>query len=190
MKIPELVAAQRAYHQSRATLPAAFRLAQLESLQRSIEAHEPELLQALAADMGKPVIEAYMSEIGFVLSEIRHARRHLRRWMKPRRGKVPPFAWPGRGRVCPEPRGVTLIMGPWNYPVQLILAPLVAAIAAGNCAILKPSEYAPHTSAVVAKLIEEEVPCHNCTDHEVTIVLYYPATRAVIILSGRSGYDS
>jgi aldehyde dehydrogenase (NAD+) len=158
MRIPELVAAQRAFYQSRVTLPADFRLAQLENFQRSMEAHEPELLEALAADLGKPVIEAYMSEVGFVLSEIRHARRYLRRWMKPRRGRVPPFAWPARGQVRPEPRGVTLIMGPWNYPVQLILAPLVAAIAAGNCAILKPSEHAPATSAVVAKLVRMAFP--------------------------------
>jgi len=158
MNIPELVAAQRAYFQTGATQSAAFRLEQLERFRRGLESHEAEFLKALAADLGKPELEACLSETGFVLSEIRHAIRHLRRWMKPRRGAVPRLAWPARGRVRPEPLGVTLIIGPWNYPVQLILTPLVAAMAAGNCAILKPSEHAAQTAAVLTKLIRSCFP--------------------------------
>ena len=158
MNIPDLVAAQRAYFQSRTTQPLAFRREQLQKLQRGIEAHEAEFLQALAADLGKPALEGYISEIGFVLSEIRHAIRHLPGWMKARRGRIPPFAWPGRGWSRPEPLGVALIIGPWNYPVQLLLAPLAGAIAAGNCAVLKPSEHAPHTAAVIATVIRDTFP--------------------------------
>lgn len=153
MNIPELVAAQRTYFQTGATQPVAFRLEQLEKLRMELEAREGELLTALAADLGKPEAEAWISECAMVLSEIRHAKKHLHRWMKPRSAGMPLLAWPGRGRVRPEPLGVALIIGPWNYPVQLILSPLVAAIAAGNCAVLKPSEHAPHTSAVLAKII-------------------------------------
>lgn len=163
MNIPELVAAQRGYFQTGATQPAAFRLEQLEHLRRELEGHEAEFLTALAADLGKPEIEAYMSESAMVLSEIHHAKRHLRRWMKPRSAGMPLLAWPGRGRVRPEPLGVALIIGPWNYPVQLILAPLVAAIAAGNCAILKPSEHAPHTAAVLTKMIRSCFPANYVT---------------------------
>lgn len=155
MNIPELVTAQRAFYQSGATQSMAFRQTQLEKLRRGIETREAELLEALGADVGKPRLEAFLSEIGFVLSQIRHAQRRLRRWMKPRRAKVPPIAWPGRARVRPEPRGVVLIMGPWNYPAQLILAPLAAAIAAGNCAVLKPSEFAPATSRVLTAFVRD-----------------------------------
>ena len=163
MNIPELVAAQRAYFQTGATQPAAFRLEQLERLRREMEARESEFLTALAADLGKPEIEAWISESAMVLSEIRHAQRHLHRWMKPRSAGVPLLAWPGRGHLRPEPLGVALIIGPWNYPVQLILAPLVAAIAAGNCAILKPSEHAPHTAAVITKMIRSCFPANYIT---------------------------
>jgi len=166
MNAPELVAAQRAYFQTGTTQPPAFRLEQLESLHRGLEAHEGEILKALAADLGKPEIEAWISESAMVLSEIRHAQKHLLRWMKPRSTNVPLLAWPGRGHVRPEPLGVALIIGPWNYPVQLILAPLVAAIAAGNCAILKPSEHAPHTAAVISKIIRSCFPASYITTVE------------------------
>jgi aldehyde dehydrogenase (NAD+) len=158
MNIPELVAAQRAYFQTGATQTAAFRLEQLERLRREMETREGELLTALASDLGKPEVEAWVSECAMVLSEIRHTIKHLHRWMKPRSAGIPLLAWPGRGHVRPEPLGVALIIGPWNYPVQLILGPLVAAIAAGNCAILTPSEHAPHTAAVLTKIISASFP--------------------------------
>ena len=121
-------------------------------------AHEPALLAALHADLRKSPHEAYTTEIGLVLSEIRHALRHLPAWMKPQRRRTPLLAWPARGFVQPEPYGVALIIGPWNYPLQLLLSPLVGALAAGNCAVLKPSEFAPHTAAAIAELIRATFP--------------------------------
>lgn len=144
---------QRAYFASGATRGLEFRRAALDRLISALVAHEEDVLAALDADLGKPAMDAYVTEVGMVLSEARHARRRLRRWMKPRRRRVPFLAWPATAEVRREPFGVVLVIGPWNYPVQLLLAPLVGALAAGNCAVLKPSELAPRSSAVVAKLI-------------------------------------
>lgn len=113
------------------------------------------MLAALYADLGKSRHEAYVSEFGYVIGEIRHTLARLHRWMRPERRRAPLFAWPAQAQVRREPFGVALIIGPWNYPLQLLLIPLVAALAAGNTAVLKPSEFAPHTSAVIARLIRE-----------------------------------
>lgn len=153
MDFTPLIARQRAYFQSGATLPQEFRRTQLRRLLDLLEAHEDGLLAALRQDLGKSPQEAYASELGFVLGEIRHALRHLAKWMKPARRRAPLLAWPARGWIRPEPYGLALIIGPWNYPLQLLLAPLVGAIAAGNCAILKPSEFAPATAGVLGKII-------------------------------------
>jgi aldehyde dehydrogenase (NAD+) len=158
MDIASLIAAQRRHFQSGVTRPLAYRQDQLRRLQAAIETRETALLDALHPDLRKSPHDAYTSEIGFVLSDIRHALKHLPAWMKPQRRSLPPMAWPGRAAVHPEPFGVALIIGPWNYPFQLLVSPLVGAIAAGNCAVLKPSEFAPHTSAVVAKLIADAFP--------------------------------
>lgn len=151
----DLIQRQRAFFQSGATRPLEFRRAQLQKLRDALEAGEAALLGALHADLRKPAAEAYLGEVGFVLSEIRHTLRHLPTWMKPQPRRVPLLAWPGQGFIHPEPFGVALIIGPWNYPLQLLLLPLVGAVAAGNCAVLKPSELAPHTAAAVAKLLRE-----------------------------------
>ncbi len=153
MNCAALVERQRAYFRSHATRPLEFRRARLRELQAAIETRERELLEALQADLHKPPQEAYASELGMVLGEIRHTVRCLPNWMKPRRGHLPLLTLPGRASVQPDPYGVALIVGPWNYPFQLLFTPLVGCIAAGNCACLKPSELAPHTSAVAAKLI-------------------------------------
>jgi len=116
------------------------------------------LLSALHADLRKPAQEAYLAEVGFVLSDIRHALRRLPGWIRPRRCRTPWVAWPGRGFVRPEPYGVALILGPWNYPLQLLLSPLAGALSAGNCVVLKPSEFAPHTAAAVVRLIGATFP--------------------------------
>jgi aldehyde dehydrogenase (NAD+) len=121
-------------------------------------AQEDGILAALHQDLNKPAHEAAFGEIGLVLAEIDHATRHLRRWMRPRRVSVPMMSMPGSSSVEWEPLGVALILGAWNYPVQLLLSPLVAALAAGNCAVLKPSELAPHTAAALAKLIGDVFP--------------------------------
>jgi aldehyde dehydrogenase (NAD+) len=153
MEFGSIIARQRAFFQSGATRSLDFRRTQLEKLMVLLESNEEELLKALHADLRKSPHEAYASEIGFVLGEIRHAIRHLPAWMKPRKRKSPLISWPSKSQLRREPFGVALIMGPWNYPLQLLLSPLVGAIAAGNCTVLKPSELAPHTTAVVDRLI-------------------------------------
>lgn len=112
-------------------------------------------MQALYADLKKNKEESWVTEVGFVLAEMRHTLNHLRRWMKPQRVATNLLNFPGRSFIYKEPFGVVLIIGPWNYPLQLLFTPLVGAIAAGNCVVLKPSEFAPATAAVMKKLIEE-----------------------------------
>jgi aldehyde dehydrogenase (NAD+) len=152
------VARQLAFYQTGATRPLDFRRAQLGRLSNAIKQHEESLFDALRADLGKSAYGAYSTEVGLVLSEIGHAVRCLPRWMAPERRGVPWLAWPARGFIQPEPYGVALIMGPWNYPLQLLLSPLAGAIAAGNCAVLKPSEFAPRTAAAIANLINTSFP--------------------------------
>jgi len=147
------IAHQRTFFDEGRTLGIEFRLGQLERLAATITTHESDLIAALEADLGKPALEAWTSEIGFVLSDIEHARRRLPSWMRPRPQHTPLIARPGSSAVHPRPYGVVLIMGPWNYPFQLLLSPLVGALAAGNCVCLKPSEYAPHTSGLIARML-------------------------------------
>jgi aldehyde dehydrogenase (NAD+) len=125
----------------------------LHRLAHSIEAREPQLLEALHEDLRKPAQEAWASEIGVVLTDIRYTVRGLRRWARPRRRPAPWGLRPARARVYPEPQGVVLILGPWNYPFQLLFSPLVAALAAGNCVCLKPSDLAPEVSKVMAAIV-------------------------------------
>lgn len=151
----DLVDRQRDFFASGQTRPAAFRERMLECLAEAISDYEEKILAALAADLGKSATEGYTTEVGPCLAEIRHARRHLRRWMKPRRVAGSKWFPLSRGRIVPEPLGVCLIVAPWNYPFALTIAPLVADIAAGNCAVLKPSELAPHTAQIIAEMIPE-----------------------------------
>lgn len=150
-----IISRQREFFRSGQTADFDFRRGRLIALRDAIVCREDRLLAALHADLRKNPHEAYAAEIGYTLGEIRHALKHLGHWMKPERRKVPWMAWPARAELRREPFGVALIIGPWNYPLQLLLAPLVSAIAAGNTAVLKPSELAPRTSAAVAELIRE-----------------------------------
>ncbi|MDS1270271.1 aldehyde dehydrogenase family protein [Lipingzhangella sp. LS1_29] len=138
---------------SNRTKPAQWRRSQLEALRSMLTAEEPELQAALNADLGKCATEAYITEIGFLRSEVDHALSHLSQWLRPRRVSSTLPLMPSRARTVREPLGVVLIISPWNYPLNLALSPLVGAIAAGNCAVLKPSELAPSVSAVLAKLL-------------------------------------
>jgi acyl-CoA reductase-like NAD-dependent aldehyde dehydrogenase len=122
-------------------------------LRNAIVAHETELLAALKADLGRPAAEAYTGEIAVVLHEVDSASRHLDSWARPRKVRTPLILFPGSSWVCPEPYGRALVIAPWNYPFQLAIAPLVAALAAGNCAVVKPSEVAPRTSAALTELL-------------------------------------
>jgi len=158
MDFTPLIARQRAYFQTGATRSVAFRLGQLKMFYSVIESGEPVLTSALHADLRKSPQEAYVTEIGLVLGEIRHALRNLPSWARRQRRRGSLLTWPARGFICPEPYGVALIIGPWNYPLQLLLAPLVGAIAAGNCIVLKPSEFAPQTAAAIAQLIGAAFP--------------------------------
>lgn len=157
---------QKEYFRSGTTLPLEFRLAQLRSLYRGIKRFEPQILEALRSDLGKSAEESYMSEIGMCLTEIRHTARHLREWSRPQRVPTPLMHFPGSSRIVREPRGVCLIIAPWNYPFLLAVGPMISAIAAGNCVTLKPSEYAPATAAVLEKMLDvcfEERFCRTVT---------------------------
>ena len=139
------------------TRPLPWRLNQLDRLQGLLAGAESALLEALAQDLGKPPLEAYVEWAG-VQEELRHTRRHLKRWMAAQPIRLPLWSWPARAQVRPEPLGCVLIVGPWNYPFQLCLQPLVSALAAGNTAVVKPSELAPHTAHLIARLLQEAFP--------------------------------
>jgi aldehyde dehydrogenase (NAD+) len=154
----DIVRRQRTFFLSGATRPLEFRRAQLQKLIVALESAEQSLGEALHADLRKSPLEAYISETGMALTDARQALRRLPAWMKPHRTRTPLIAWPADSAIYPEPYGVTLIVGPWNYPAQLLLLPLIGALAAGNCAVLKPSEFAPHTSAVITRLLRATFP--------------------------------
>ena len=155
MNTEELVRAQRAYFETGVTRPLEFRLAQLRKLQRALQENEALLENAMYSDFRKAPMEVYMCETGMVLEEVRFHLKHLRSWMRERTVPTPLAQFHAKSFVSPEPYGVALIIAPWNYPVQLCLSPLVGAISGGNCAVLKPSAYAPATSAAIAKIIAQ-----------------------------------
>jgi aldehyde dehydrogenase (NAD+) len=134
-----------------------WRLAQLEAIERLCDEREAEIAAALHADLGRSSAEAWLGDIASTRGEAAYARKHLKKWMRRRRLPLPLAQLPGRSWVQYDPLGVVLIIGPWNYPVYLSLGPLVAAVAAGNCAVLKPSELAPATSALLARLVPQYV---------------------------------
>ena len=153
MEIQKLVAAQRAFFRSGATRELEFRKTALADLKRAVQARESTLLAALRADLGKSDTEGYLCEVGLTLEELSFAERRLPRWARERRVATPLALFPARSNIFPEPYGVTLIMSPWNYPLLLTLDPLIGAIAAGNCCVVKPSAYAPATSAALRELV-------------------------------------
>ena len=144
-----------AFRDKGAARALSFRRTQLHILAAAIESSEGDILDALQLDLGKPGVEAYASEIGFVLADIRYALKHLHEWATPQRRPTPLWLQPASSRLHPEPYGVVLIIGPWNYPFALTLSPLVSAMAAGNGACVKPSEYAPHVSGVITRLLRD-----------------------------------
>lgn len=130
-----------------------WRRQQLQGIIDLLEKHEDELVAAMAADLGKPRFEAWLTDLLTTRDEARHALKHLKSWIEPTRHSVPVTAQPGRAWTEPQPLGLVLLIAPWNYPVQLLLAPLVGALAAGNVAVLKPSELSPAVSALLADLV-------------------------------------
>jgi aldehyde dehydrogenase (NAD+) len=153
-----LLGRAREYYQSGETLSYRFRKTQLERLKKAIYDHSKEIEQALYDDLRKNAIETWVTESGFLVAEINHTLKHLKGWMQREKVKTNLLNFPSKSYVYKEPLGVVLIIGPWNYPLQLLLTPLVGAIAAGNCALLKPSEHSPATSAIVKTIIEKTFP--------------------------------
>ncbi|MFE3991493.1 aldehyde dehydrogenase family protein [Streptomyces goshikiensis] len=151
--VPQTVADARHLFDSGRTRPIAARASRLRALRALLTENQPAFEAALWQDLHKSAGEAQLTELNVTLAEIDHALRHLRRWARPRRGPVPAALWPARARTVSEPLGVVLVIAPWNYPVQLLLNPLVGVLAAGNAAVLKPSELAPATSALIARLV-------------------------------------
>jgi aldehyde dehydrogenase (NAD+) len=154
-EIAALYEAQQHFFRQGFTKPYAFRKGQLNVLKAVIKRNEQAILEALKQDLGKSGFEAYATEIGIVYEEINHAQKNLRMWIQPARVPTPLTFFPSSSKVYNDPLGMVLIMSPWNYPINLIMAPLIAAIAAGNTVLLKPSELAPATEAVITKIINE-----------------------------------
>ncbi|QLE58167.1 aldehyde dehydrogenase [Nostoc sp. TCL26-01] len=152
-RISDFVEEQRQFFQTNQTKDVDFRIDKLKTLEQAIEGNKGNIIQALKADLHKPGFEAYFEIMG-VLSEIKYTLKHLKNWAKPQKVATPFYQFLSSGHISHEPLGVVLIIGPWNYPINLMLTPLVSAIASGNCAVLKPSELAPHTSSVIADIIQ------------------------------------
>lgn len=153
--ISSLYESQKSFFANGATLSYDFRKQQLKKLYKVVAQYETQILDALKQDFNKPEFESYATEVGFLLEEINYTLRNLRRWMRPERVSTPIIAFPSRSYVQPHPKGVTLVIAPWNYPFMLALAPVVAAISAGNTVIIKPAEQTPATSALLGKMITE-----------------------------------
>ncbi|WP_218712739.1 aldehyde dehydrogenase family protein [Arthrobacter sp. BF1] len=155
MSVQESVAAARAVFKTGATKPLAWRVQQLQAMNSMLVEHRDDFTAALAADLGKHPAESWLTELGFLTSDIAHTIKHLDGWLKPRKVPVPLALAPARAQTVLEPLGVVLVIAPWNYPIQLLLAPMIGALAAGNTVVGKPSEMAPASSAALARWIPE-----------------------------------
>lgn len=154
LTIEELIRKQRRFFRTQATKSLAFRLSMLTFLKESIKHHEAEILQALEQDLNKSELDAFTTEIGFVYDEITRTTRELKRWMRPKRVRGASIHLGTQSEVIYEPYGTVLVIAPWNYPFQLAMAPLIGAIAAGNTAVVKPSELTPNVAQMITKVLE------------------------------------
>jgi aldehyde dehydrogenase (NAD+) len=154
LAVDRVVHQQRNFFKTGKTKDIGFRIAQLKTLKKSITEFKSAIIDALKADLHRPEFETYIGEIG-VIKEIDYAIKHIKSWVKPQKAAIPLEQFPGKAGIYAEPLGVVLIIGTWNYPFQVTIGPLVGAIAAGNCAVLKPSEIAPHTSSVLAEMLRK-----------------------------------
>lgn len=155
MDIHGIVERQREFFNSGKTLSYEFRIEALEKLRNAVKSNEAEIAEALGKDLHKTPFEAYLTETGMVLDEIACHIKNLKKWVKPKRVATPMTNFAAKSYVVRDPYGVVLIMSPWNYPVQLAFEPLVGAISAGNCAIIKPASYSPNVSSLVARIVKE-----------------------------------
>lgn len=153
--ISDLLDTQKIYFKKGGTLSVKYRIEQLDKLYNAIVKYEQEIQEALYADLGKNKFEAYTSEIGIILNSITNAKKNLPKWTKPIKAKTPIYALPSASYVQYTPYGSALIIGPYNYPFQLVMEPLIGAICAGNCAVLCPSELTPNVADVIDKIIKE-----------------------------------
>lgn len=158
MEYEGLVRRQKDFFKTGKTKKTSFRIFYLGKLLKWMDDNEERILKALNKDLGKSSTEGYMTEIGMVKEEIRFTMKHLSRWAKPKRVRTPMSQFPSTSFIYREPYGVVLIMAPWNYPFQLTVAPLIGAISAGNCAVLKPSSYSVNTSEIIRDMICEVFP--------------------------------
>lgn len=164
-RLDAILASQKQFFRTETTLDVVFRRQQLKVLLQSLEAHEQDLADALWTDLHKSYEEAYLTELSLVKGEIRDALRHVKGWARRERKRTPVTLLGSRSYIVKEPLGAALIVSPWNYPVQLLLSPLVGAIAAGCTAVLKPSPYVPHVAAAIEKMI------HSAFDEQYIAVV-------------------
>lgn len=170
--IKAILEKHRRFFETGKTKDLDFRVAQLKILREAIIARESQIMEALKKDLNKDAFDSYTTEIGMVLSELTDFKKNLSKWDKVKRKRTPLIHFPATSHIYREPYGIALIISPWNYPFQLAFSPLIGAIAAGNCAVLKPSEFSYHTSLVIEKLVEEsfdeEYITVICGEKEVT----------------------
>ena len=150
-----LVERLRATFATGRTRPVAWRKAQFRAILAMLHDREDDILEALAADSGKPAIEGWISDSAAIVREVSYIHDHVEKWMRPERASLPAVLMPGRAKVVREPLGVVLVIAPWNYPVALLLRPFASAIAAGNAVVGKPSEVTANTSAMLARIVPE-----------------------------------
>ena len=155
MEIESLLRKQREFYNTRITDDVNYRIKKLKKLKETIKEKEENIYEALKKDLGKSETEAYMSEIGMVLEDLSYIIKNTKKWAKKKYVSTPLAQFPATSFTKASSYGVVLIMSPWNYPFLLTMQPLVGAISAGNCAIVKPSEYSPNTSNVMKEIIEE-----------------------------------
>jgi aldehyde dehydrogenase (NAD+) len=179
--IPGILEKQRRFFETGETLSLSFRKEQLCKIRDLIKANESLLYSALKSDLGKSEAETFIGEIAFCRDEIAFALKHLSSWMRPKRVPTPWVQWVGRSEIRYEPLGSVLILSPWNYPFQLLVSPLIGALAAGNCAVLKPSELAPATSRAIRDIFQG-------FSEEVVAVVEGDAKVAKTLLQERWGH--
>ena len=180
--IHSLIGRQREFFTTHATKDIVFRKRVLRLLYETVNRRMPDIAAALQADLHKCTMDVFTQEVGIGLREIAHTLRHLRRWMAPRRSASPLLLPLSSGYSICEPRGVALIIGPWNYPFHLVMHPLIGAVAAGNCVVVKPSETAPRTAGLVADLIGD------CFEEQHVAVVHGGVDTVELLLEQQPDY--
>lgn len=174
---------KKEFFQSGETRAFDFRINQLKKLKSAIKENENEIIAALKSDLGKPLFESYTAEIGIIYKEINHYIKNLKIWMKERKVSTPIFLQPGKSFIKSEPKGIVLIISPWNYPFQLTISPLIGAMAAGNCIVIKPSNQSKETEKIISKIIE-----NNFHENYISVVTG-PGSKVVSPLIENHKFD-